>query len=125
MREALQGKIAMYVDRGDPAALDFVIGDFTKDAAWHDLNLSAIIPATAAAVLINIDYDNNAANQHITLRKKGNSNNFNHFKVHTRVAAQNDHALAIVSPDANRVIEYSVANAGWNTLGMTVRGWWT
>lgn len=124
MREALKGEISMYVDRGDPATLDFITADFTKDGAWHDFDLSALIPATAAAVLLDINYDNAAANRNIMLRKKGNTNNINHFEVHTRVAAQDDHALAIVSPNANRVIEYNVSAAGWNKLELSVRGWW-
>ncbi len=125
LREALTGVYPMYVDRGDPQAYDFTINDFTKDNAWHNLNLTAIIPSIAKLLLLDVDYNNIAANRHIELRKKGQTYNKNHAEVHTRVAAQDDHAIMVVSPDGNRIIEYKVSTAGWSVIAMTVRGWWT
>ncbi len=125
MRLAMLGEIEMYVNRGDPAAVDFTIGDFTIDGAWHTLDLSAFITTSARAVLIDIDFDNNSANKHITLRQNGNSNDINHFDVSTKVAGQDEHTNAIVSPDSSRLIEYKITNAGWTALKMSVRGWWT
>ncbi len=124
MREAMLGKVEMYVDRGDPANYDFEIGDFTQDNAWHTLSLAALIPLSAKAVLLDADFNNNTANRHIALRKNGQTYEKNHSEVHTRIAAQDDHALMVVSPDGNRLIEYKVATAGWQTIAMTVRGWW-
>ncbi len=123
--EALKGIFHMWVDRGDHSSLDFEIGDFTKDDAWHTLDLSGIIPITARLILFDFDYNNVAANRHIELRKQGQTYNFNHSEVHTRVAAQADHAIMIVACAANRLIEYKIATAGWSALAMTVRGWWT
>ena len=124
IREALKGKVPMYVDRGDPAAYDFEIGDFTQDNAWHNLDLSAIIPLSAKAILMDWDYNNSATNRHIELRKNGQTNNKNHAEVHSYVAAQDDHAVMIVSPDGNRIVEYKVSTAGWSAIAMTIRGWW-
>lgn len=125
MRLAMKGAIEMYVDRGDPAAVDFAIGDFTIDGAWHTLDLSGIITLSARAVLLDIDFENNSANKHITLRQNGNSNNINHFDVSTKVAGQDEHTNSIVSPDSARLIEYKIDATGWTALTMSVRGWWT
>ena len=99
--------------------------DFTRDGAWHDLDLSAFIPTTARAVLIDIDFDNSNANKHITLRKNGNTNDINHFDTATKVAAQEEHDMAIITPDSNRLIEYKIDSGNWQTIAMSVRGWWT
>ncbi len=125
IKEALNGEVSMYVDRGDPASVDFGIGDFEIDGAWHTLDLSAYIALTARAVLLDLDFDNTSANRHITIRKKGNVNNYNHFDVATKVAAQEEHAQAIVTPNSSREIEYKISGAGWTDLNFTVRGWWT
>ncbi len=125
MRAAMNGEIAMYVDRGDPASSDFTLTDFTRDGAWHSLDLSAFIPVTARAVLIDIDFDNTQANKHITLRKNGNTNNLNHFDVATKVAGQDEHAMAIITPDSGRLIEYNITSGNWDAITFSVRGWWT
>ncbi len=125
MREAMKGEVQMFVDRGDPANFDFVTVDFTQDNAWHELDLSSIITLGAKLILFDFDYRNVAANRHIELRKNGQTNNKNHTEIHTRVAAQDDHAMLVVAPDLNRVIQYKVATAGWASINATVRGWWT
>ena len=125
IREAMKGVIDMYVDRGDPAAVDFVIGDLTIDGAWHTLDLSSIITVSARAVLFCIDFDNQAANKHIELKQNGNINDINHFKVATKVAAQDEHSEAISSPDTSRLVAYKIDSGGWNAIDIVVRGWWT
>ena len=125
MREAMKGLVDMYVDRGDPLNYDFEIGNFTQDNAWHTLDLSSIIPLGAKLILFDFDFTNTSANRHIELRKNGQSNNKNHAEVHTRVAAQDDHAIMVVAPDGNRIIEYKISTAGWSVISTTVRGWWT
>lgn len=125
LREALKGVVHMWVDRGDVSSLDFEIADFTKDNAWHDLDLTAIIPTTARLILMDFDYNNTSNERHIEIRKQGQTYNFNHTEIHTRVAAQADHAMMVVSCGINRIIEYKMAAVGWTELAMTVRGWWT
>ncbi len=125
MREAMKGLIGMYVDRGDPAAYDFVTSNFTLDAAWHNLDLSALITLGAKAVLLDFDYKNTSANRHIALKKGGQTNDFNHAQVHTRVAAQDDHASMICAVGPNRIIQYNIDAVGWTYVNMTLRGWWT
>lgn len=125
MRKAMNGEVQMFVNRGDPAAYDFTLTDFTRNGAWHDLDLSALIPETARAVLIDLDFDNTSANKHITLRKNGNTNDFNHFDVSTKVAGKDEHVNAVVIPDSTRKIEYKITASGWSAIAMTIRGWWT
>lgn len=125
IREAMKGLVQMFVDRGDPAAYDFTSTDFTDDGTWRTLGLTSIITTSAKAVLFDIDFKSANAFKHIQLRRYDNSNEFNHFDTMTIVGNQEKHAMAIVSVDNNRLIQYNIESATWTELNMTVRGWWT
>ncbi len=124
MRAAMKGEISMYVDRGDPASFDFTETDFTDDGAWHDLDLSAIIPATARALLIEFDINTVNREKHIRIRKYGNTNAINHQDIETFIAGAHQSGSVIVAVDSNRIIEYNIDAATWTELDMTIRGWW-
>ncbi len=125
MREAMKGLVEMYVDRGDPAAYDFIVGDFTKDAAWHDLDLSALIPQSAKAVLLEFDIETVNREKHIRIKRYGNSNIINHQDIETFNGGIHQSGLVIVAVDANRKIAYNIDAATWTELDMVLRGWWT
>jgi len=69
IKEALTGKVSMFVDRGDPASVDFVYTDLTRDGAWHELDISAFIPAIARGVLIELDIESAHADNEVIFRK--------------------------------------------------------
>lgn len=125
MREAMKGLVEMYVDRGDPASYDYAKTDLTIDGAWHDLDLKAIVPAGAKAVLIVGHVEGNAVDWTIKFRKKGNTNEVNHGGMETLRAQVERCRMMICSIDANRVLEYNADNQAWTTLDLAVRGWWT
>jgi len=125
MREAMKGLVQMYVDRGDPAAMDYVKTDLTIDGAWHDLNLSAIVPAGAKAVLLRTSLQSGAATDKIRYRKNGNTNEINACGCESLRANVARTRLGVTAIDANRVIEYNADNIAWTTLELVVRGWWT
>lgn len=113
-----------YIDRGDPAAFDFVKIDFTRDGAWHDLDLSSIVPAGAKAVNIRLEYNEFLASKHMQFRKNGNSNSKNVLIFKTSTVLGTRHNSGIVACDDDRIIEYKAdASATWMTLNLTVLGW--
>ena len=113
-----------FVDRGDPAAFDFTVGDLTTDGTWRDLDLSAIVPAGAKAVLFNVGIRDNLVEQIFYLRKNGSAIVFSSSTIKTQVANIGFYVDLIVACDSNRVIEYLAANTAWTTINLTVRGWW-
>ena len=114
-----------YVDRGDPATSDFEVGDFTTDAAYHDMDLSSIVPAGAVAVLLMIKLqDEDAAGSWLFFRKNGNTNSSAVAALRTQAVNISNDNTAIVSCDSNRVIEYMAANVTWSVIRITVMGWW-
>jgi len=125
MRRAMKGEIDMYVDRGDPAAYDYAKEDLDLDGAWHDLDLSALVPAGAKAVFIMGHIEGTAVDWGIIFRKKGNTNEVNHGGMETLRAGVERHRSSTVSLDADRVIQYKADNQSWTTLDLSVRGWWT
>lgn len=125
IREALKGEFSMFVDRGDPSGYDFDKDDLTLDGAWHDLDLSAIVPSTARAVLIAGHVEGVGADWAIQFKKYGQSNDINHGGMETLRAGVERHRSAIVATDNNRKIQYKADNESWDALDLTVRGWWT
>ena len=118
------GKAPVFVDRGDPADYDYAKEDLTIDGAWHDMNLSAIIPEKAKAVFIIGHLEGNAVDWHIRFRKNGNVNEVAHGGMETLRANVERHRSSVVALDDNRIIEYNVDNQAWTTLDLAVKGWW-
>jgi len=119
-------QVGRFVPRNsDAAAYDFTLANFTIDTAWHDLDLSAIVPAGAIAVLVQWGMRNSDADAPTALRRNGMVNVIE--IVHGRSIAANIYSpySMIVPCDANRVIEYRITNVGtWGYLSMIILGWW-
>jgi hypothetical protein len=115
--------ISVFTDRGDPAAADRTQATLIADSVWRDWDLSSVVPAGAKSVLLRV-YGGNTGVAEIQFRKNGNSNAYNVAKVATQVAGVAVGADVTVACDANRVIEYYLANVGTWTVTVTIAGWW-
>lgn len=114
-----------FVDRGDPTDWDFEFADFELDATWRDLDLSSVVPSGAVAVLLRVEVRDDGGNNIFMLRENGNSNNFNVGRITSQVAAVYMRADVIVACDSNRIIEYyGGTTTTWNTVYITIAGWW-
>ena len=125
MREAMLGKVDMFVDRGDPAAVDFVDTDLTIDGAWHTLNLSAIIPKVAKSILLKSRVQAGGIGDRIRYRRAGNSNEINTCSCEALRANALRRRMSVVAVNGAQEIEYNADNVAWATLEIIVRGWWT
>jgi len=123
--QAIPGAAAAFTDRGDASAPDHTQATLTIDSAWHDWDLSGIVPAGATSVLIRALVSNATAASAIWLRKNGQSNTVNSATLRATAPAQTVVADLVVACDANRVIEYYVGNLGtYDDIDLTVAGWW-
>jgi hypothetical protein len=113
-----------YVDRGDPAAFDFAVGDLTTDGNWHDLDLSSIVPAGAVAVHLRVYAEDDVLKMSVLFRKNGNSNTINAGRVQTYNANARTTDDVIVALDSNRIIEYLASNVVWIDIKIVVAGWY-
>jgi hypothetical protein len=114
----------LYTDRGDPSAVDYVIGDLIEDEAFHDLDLSALIPPSAISVELSIVYTASAVNKDFIFRKNGNSNVINAPRIRSQVANQSIVGLVKVSCDTSQVIEYYLDSPESTTASIIVVGWY-
>lgn len=113
-----------FVDRGDPASWDFSTGDFITDGAWHELDLSAIVPAGAKAVSLRLKVTDELTVIGAKFRKAGNSNSLNIFDIITGVSNYAIVEHGCVALDENRKVEYNFFNTTWTEIYVIVKGWW-
>jgi len=112
-----------YVDRGDPAAGDFTEATLAARDAWTDLDLSAIVPASATVVHLFVF--GRAANppKGFIFRAKGNVNGLNVRGINAVVANLLDFAEMLIPLNAGRVIQYNFETATDLVLTVVVAGW--
>jgi len=111
------------IDRGDPAVYDFTVGNFIKDGDWHELDLSAIVPAAAIGVLLKLSLEADTAGSGVSFRKHGNVNNKNMGILRQPVADSYHEGHIFTFCDAQGKVDYMVHLAVWTTLSIAVRGW--
>lgn len=113
-----------YVDAGDRTMWDYKTVNFTRDGAWHDLSLVARVPEGAKAVHLMLEIKSSAVQKAVRFRKKGNIHIWNKCYYVTQIVDFAVSGDCIVTPDANRVIEYWASDETITMMQMIVRGWW-
>jgi len=113
-----------YIDRGDPAIFDFLKTDLTQDGAWHELDLSAIVPAGAVAVNVHLTIEHVDVHRAAFLRKHGNANNFGIVGQRTQVSNKTIEKDGCVAISSDRKIDYFFEAPAWLIITMTITGWW-
>ena len=113
-----------FVDRGDPAAIDFTTSHFTTDGTYRDLDLSSIVPAGAVAVSLSVLIYDNAAGSFFGFRKKGNSNDVNRARIRTQVSNEVIEGDLVVAVDKDRKVQYIGSNLTFSEIDVVVKGWW-
>jgi hypothetical protein len=114
-----------YVDRGDPSAWDWDLGDLTTDGAWHDLDCSSIVSSDATAILFRFYIKDDAAGNTFQARKNGLTNSQAVFAVKTQVANIVNDVNGIIACDSSQVIEYWASNTTWTGIYIQILGWFT
>lgn len=113
-----------FVDRGDPASVDYDIDDLTRDSNWHELDISAIVPYGATCILFTLTVRATVAGNHFIIRDADNVNGVNTSGVRTQVANIRKKADLSCPCSANRKIDYFLTAGNWNLIFLTVKGWW-
>lgn len=109
-------------DRGEVASPDFTYGDFTHNNAWHDLDLSSIVPKGAVRVILNVSITGTGGNQALYFRKKGRTTSYCTQGIFIGVAAGLDLHNVEVFCDVNRVIQYN-GTTSLSVIDVSVVGW--
>lgn len=113
-----------FVERGDPGSADFAIGDFTIDSAWHDLDLSGIVPSNAKAVAVSLRLRSTLTCKTIYLTKKDYIQGWNVSLHKMNLAGLYEYTDKIVPIGSDGKLTYYLTAGGWNVVWLTVKGWW-
>lgn len=113
-----------YTDRGTYGPNDFENGDFTIDGAWHELDLSAIIPEGTTAVALRCGFHSDVVGWFCKLRKHGTEVNLRTSVGVQQVATIKRSFTTTVGVSEDRKIDYSFSPAANLAIGLLVRGWW-
>lgn len=113
-----------YVDRGDLAVPDFVVGDFVTDGTWRTLDLSGIVPAAAADKLVHfrLKIRDDQAQRLFELRRTAGPNVCNVVTCYIQAANYYRGLEAWVRMDG-RTIQYKASSTVWSTIDLSVAGW--
>jgi len=113
-----------FVDRGDPATSDWVVGDLTADGNFYDLDCSGVVPAGAKSIIFRIMIKDNVTESYIQMRKKGNSNTIVAPTVRAQAAGLMNDGFVIIACDVNRTVEYrALGDGALTTLSIIILGW--
>lgn len=122
---ALQGYLTTsFVDRGDPDTWDFSDATLIQDGNWHDLDLSAIVPANAKAVLGYMIVKDDSVDSYFQVRTNGHVHAISRSGIRTQVANVFNDGDVVMYPDANRKIEYRCSAGDWTRIYLHIKGWW-
>ncbi|MBR9682643.1 MAG: hypothetical protein GOV02_03120 [Candidatus Aenigmarchaeota archaeon] len=115
-----------YVDRGDPSGDDLNKAGMTLDSAWNIWDVSAVVPAGATAVELEITQVNTNVGKRLEFRKNGNSKEKNILAHKQIVSSVTEVWGGKVSCDSNRIIEYFATGTAvpWISIAIVIRGWY-
>ena len=111
----------MCIDRGDVDAVDFDVNDFTKDGAWHDLDLSSIVGARVTRVDMRCDTHAEDGKGTIALKQKGITNDIN---IGFREALATGYPIytdITVLTNPNGIIQYKLPALTYYFINLTVK----
>lgn len=123
LKVTIHGQLGFF-DRGDPAPVDWTQAALTADFLWHVLDCSAIVPANAKTILLNIAIRDNLVGMRLHLREYGNVNVANICEMRTQVGNLYVMKDKICACDSERRVEYRLSATVWSNITITIRGWW-
>jgi len=112
-----------YVDRGDAEAYDFVKNDLTRDGAWHDMDLSAVVGARKRLTILRLALQNVTVQSSVEFRTKGYTGAFNQSKTYTYVSNVPCEQSVTILTDTSGIIQYRATNNVWGQINILVKGW--
>lgn len=112
-----------YIDRGDPQAFDKSVGDFVKDGAYHDWDLSDIVGKRRSLVILRLFGRTTAGGREGVFRTKGDTGIINVSTVFTQIADRNINWNIWVYTDKDGIIQYNFPDTWDSLLSVGVRGW--
>lgn len=112
-----------FTNRQDPATSDFNQGTLTHDAAWHEMDLSSIIPAGTKLVMLRVQLIAVPTIGVMKVRRNGNTNDVNTDVASMETVGFPELRTLWVVPDADGKVEYWFTDVTWIAIAVSVAGW--
>lgn len=113
-----------FFNRGDPVDADFTQVDLDVAGTWTEIDLSGIIPAGTAAVLLSVVVEDEDFQYHLRLRPTGDTNEKNISDLLTMGNTVTFWRDRIVPTNGLQSIEYHQTPDVIAFIELTVKGWW-
>ena len=108
------------------ADYDYLVGSFTADATWRDLDLSAILPAGTKHFWCRTAINHTSTGKLFGFRENGQTGNSDIHWAVVHVAGINNYIdLGPIGVDANLKCEYYASSPAWALLSMVVTAYST
>lgn len=114
---------SVYVDRGNVAAADFLVGDFTQDEAYHELDISSIVGVGERLVLIEGYFRHTTIGKYFDFAELTSGSGYNKHRVYSTVTNVNEHPCFWVKTTASGKIAYNASTPAWSVATIYIRGW--
>jgi len=111
-----------YVHRAGVTGYDYEESTLIQDGAWHVLDLSAIIPASAKLVLLRVGAAHGLKGKYFRVCKAGESTMYAYVNVATQVADVLNEQTALVDCSGQQ-IQYWATIGTFSRLLLVVLGW--
>lgn len=122
-KKAITSPSTRTVTRGNTASADYSSGTLTKDGAWHDLDLSSVVPTEARWVQLQVNISAAAIGRYLLLREKDFAEQYVIHKLYTHAAAFPTDARFWIGINSSGILEYAAAAAAFTDLNITVVAW--
>jgi len=113
---------SLWVQRTGDVDYDKAIGDWTRDGAWHDWDLSSILPVGAKKVQIFVRAVTSGADILISFQKKGETGAVSSQQRYIDTNHTDCYFGYMVDVDANREIQYRVSAGAMTNLWAAIQG---
>jgi len=114
-----------FVPRSTISGYDFTAGDFTRDGAWHELNLSALIASNAKGVGIHCDVINSGGNRVLAFAPHGLGSAYFRWGDRAMTASETwTMSFPFVPIIGGPSIDYFFQDSSFGTVNLSILGWW-
>lgn len=124
MREYMLSEEGMFVDRGHSDVKDFLVGDFTTDNTWYDLDWSSVVPSNAQAVLIDVGVIAATGDIRINFTKYNRHDAANAATAYQMLSWVYQRTQLIIQADSNQKFSYRASDVTWWSIDFLILGWW-
>jgi hypothetical protein len=95
----------------------------STNGQWHDMDWSALFPATAKALVFNVVVVDDAVGSSLTIKDSRDSSNVSGSSIYTQVANISASQQMIIPCPSTRILSYLATNTVWSSINLAGIGY--